>query len=620
MKQRLFVCLSLCAALSGLPAAAAPGDIRWVSKLPDSDCSSPSIAPDGTIYVFSSTGVLFAVDGATGALKWDHATSSQATTRPPAIAPDGTVYTGLSTGELEALDGATGQRKWVFSRPDSEYPGFSTPSIHADGTLYSILECGDPLRQYTFLYALDGATGQPIWPRPFQSSLGDGSCLGCATLSPAVGVDGTLYFGSKDRKFRAVDGDTGALKWEFLASDEVFTSAAIGSDGTVYFGTMGMLLCALDGTTGQKKWHVPGWAYTDPSIGPDETVYVATHDGRLVAFEGRTGDQKWEFRAEVPGSSFGTPAIGSDGTLYFGGQHRFYSIDAATGKKKWSIPLEGGWFISPALGTDGTVYFWSGPQGLYAVETSSTGGLADSPWPKHFGNNRNTNQKSSYAPRLERRPAAMVILVGESAMFSARIPGSPLPAFQWYFNDQPIPGATNTSFTITSVADADAGRYVLTASNHLGTVTTEPATLLVNNVTASHLPVLFLPRTDPVQIQITDNLNAPAAWTELTTVALAAPPTALLDPSVPLAPQRFYRAVGASRLALQLCPGWNLAGPVGAEYRIDYVDAPLAGTDWKALTTVTLTNNSQLFIDVTATNRFQRYYRTRSLSVPVGSP
>ena len=52
--------------------------------------------------------------------------------------------------------------------------------------------------------------------------------------SPAIGADGTIYFGSEDYNFYAVAPD-GRLKWKFKTNYEIRTSPAIGRDGTIYF-------------------------------------------------------------------------------------------------------------------------------------------------------------------------------------------------------------------------------------------------------------------------------------------------------------------------------------------------------------------------------------------------
>jgi outer membrane protein assembly factor BamB len=46
----------------------------------------------------------------------------------------------------------------------------------------------------------------------------------------------------------------GTKKWEFLTGRYVDSSPAIGSDGTVYVGSEDKKVYALNGVTGAKKW------------------------------------------------------------------------------------------------------------------------------------------------------------------------------------------------------------------------------------------------------------------------------------------------------------------------------------------------------------------------------
>jgi len=55
---------------------------------------------------------------------------------------------------------------------------------------------------------------------------------------------------------------------------------------------------------------------------------------------------------------------------------------------------------------------------------------------------------------------------------------SPSPlSYQWHFNGRPIPGATNTTLTITNVQAADWGEYYATVTDEIGTVRSESAWL-----------------------------------------------------------------------------------------------------------------------------------------------
>ena len=81
--------------------------------------------------------------------------------------------------------------------------------------------------------------------------------------SPAIGMDGTVYTGAGDQKVYALDGQTGAKKWEFETGDSwpvgagfAMVSPSIGAEGTVYVGShvgQESKVYALDGNTGAKQ-------------------------------------------------------------------------------------------------------------------------------------------------------------------------------------------------------------------------------------------------------------------------------------------------------------------------------------------------------------------------------
>src|SRR3972149_1355567 len=64
---------------------------------------------------------------------------------------------------------------------------------------------------------------------------------GPVTSSPAIGEDGTIYFGSTDKKFYAVTGE-GGLKWVFETQGEVESSPVIRKEGTILFGSLARYL------------------------------------------------------------------------------------------------------------------------------------------------------------------------------------------------------------------------------------------------------------------------------------------------------------------------------------------------------------------------------------------
>src|SRR3989442_16012102 len=70
--------------------------------------------------------------------------------------------------------------------------------------------------------------------------------------SPAIGPDGTIYFGTWEGKFWALNPN-GSNKWTFTTGVEIRSSPAVGADGTIYFGCRDRKLYALQ-PDGKRKW------------------------------------------------------------------------------------------------------------------------------------------------------------------------------------------------------------------------------------------------------------------------------------------------------------------------------------------------------------------------------
>lgn len=82
-------------------------------------------------------------------------------------------------------------------------------------------------------------------------------------------------------------------------------------------------------------------------------------------------------------------------------------------------------------------------------------------------------------PTVVQQPKNIQMTAGYSAGFHVfAVGGQPL-FYRWRFNGTNITAATNSHFTISSVGTNDAGNYSVLVSNHIGTVSSFPATLTV---------------------------------------------------------------------------------------------------------------------------------------------
>jgi outer membrane protein assembly factor BamB len=225
----------------------------------------------------------------------------------------------------------------------------SSPAIGSDGTIY--------FGANSYLYALN-PTGTLKWYYTTGEMI---------SSSPAIGKDGIIYFGSGDKNLYALN-PTGTLKWKYTTGGWISSSPAIGSDGTIYFGSFDKNLYALN-PTGTLKWKSYTGDYpTSPAIGSDGTIYISG-DYNLVALN-PTGTLKWKMYTGSYGES--SPAIGSDGTIYYKNGNSLWAINPTGTSYKWIYDIYGGGSSSPAIGSNGTIYIGSGDKNLYALNPNGT--------------------------------------------------------------------------------------------------------------------------------------------------------------------------------------------------------------------------------------------------------
>jgi outer membrane protein assembly factor BamB len=327
--------------------------------------SSPAIGSGGTIYVGSVDSSLYAVNP-DGSIKWcaHSGIISGIMQSSPAVGMDGTVYfrddyclyaltpdESLSTNivlrqqvmssiSIDAHDWAyvvtrvkimsTGEF-WFYNLDD----GWAAPAFGVDGTVYLLLRNA-------------GVIAYDPVPNPDPTIKWQYSAGGLNPTDPAIGGDGTVYFGMENclgADFIALSSD-GTLRWTYLAGNAVRSSPAIDVDGTVYFGAS------------------------------DNYLYAFTSDGTL----------KWRF--ETGGDVNTSPALAADGTIYFGSDDSCLYAVNTDGTMKWRYSTGGPVESSPTIGSDGTVYFSSGDGYLYALDCRSP--MANAPWPKYHHDLRNT--------------------------------------------------------------------------------------------------------------------------------------------------------------------------------------------------------------------------------------
>ena len=202
-----------------------------------------------------------------------------------------------------------------------------------------------------------------------------------ANTSPTIGPDGTVYFGSYDHQFYALNPEDGSVKWSFDAEGPLRSPAIVGADGTVYLAVSQYpytqsvsdpetgenfsdnYLYAVSPPTGSNELGVLKWrrlmtSYTSSHFVPEDSVAISADgtlylggkggDGELLyALDPEDGSTKWTFvdsddvDVDVNRVSNHTPAISPDGTIYMSG---YRSVDGFTESFFYAInpPSEAG--------------------------------------------------------------------------------------------------------------------------------------------------------------------------------------------------------------------------------------------------------------------------------------
>lgn len=86
------------------------------------------------------------------------------------------------------------------------------------------------------------------------------------------------------------------------------------------------------------------------------------------------------------------------------------------------------------------------------------------------------------APSISTQPSTQTKNVGESVTFTVVASGTPAPTYQWRKGSNDINGATSSSYTINPLTLGDAADYTVVVTNAGGSVTSDVATLTVNQV------------------------------------------------------------------------------------------------------------------------------------------
>lgn len=327
--------------------------------------SSPTVLGT-TVLVSSNDDHLYAIDAATGRLRWRYRSENEVMSQPDYA--DNLIYIGIGNAnttayypphmslvgsgvnKVEAVDPATGIEQWFggldgTGMPTAALIGTNVVSADGNGTVL----------------ALDARNGDYRWDVEFPTTFSMSSVLD--------GGDGRLYVAGRfQNAVYALQSTNGALVWEHRFATD---AGAVGDDPLtatpqalvgVYLqpiapGPYGMAVTygaralqhvyALDRRTGRLLWDttlrgdtglVPPYNEAAIALVYDGRIYVGSAVAPFVTALDLDGHVLWTLRTSgtVKGG-----IVAYDGAIYFGDHGgRLWAVDARTGRAIGSVATD----------------------------------------------------------------------------------------------------------------------------------------------------------------------------------------------------------------------------------------------------------------------------------------
>lgn len=361
MKKKCFGCLCVlslvvCSLLLGQGNRGNESRPLWEFSTQGPVRSTPVLSGQ-SIFVGSDSGILYAVDTRMGKQKWQFEADSSIASDP--FLDGDAVYFSTKKGSLYSIDTETATLNWRFtSKAESLYVGgwdyfVSSPVVAGDLVFFG---SGDKR-----IRALSKKTGEELW-------LFDAGAI--VRSSPAV-YKNVLYCGTMEGEMYALDIQSGKQVWKFktegnknFPKGEILFRPLVHNNA-VYFGARDAVFYALKAETGELLWKVRenGPWYTKAAAF-EGTIFAASSDGHFIqALDASTGDEKWKFFAED--LIFSQPSI-HEGIIYFGSHDSYlYAVNAENGRLMCRYKAEDAILSSPVV-DENILYFGSDDGLLYA--------------------------------------------------------------------------------------------------------------------------------------------------------------------------------------------------------------------------------------------------------------
>lgn len=147
-------------------------------------------------------------------------------------------------------------------------------------------------------------------------------------------------------------------------------------------------------------------------------------------------------------------------------------------------------------------------------------------------------------PSILSEPVDRIAKSGSPATFTVLVSGASPLTYQWYHNNQLIPGANSNLYTLEHVAISDGGTYQVTISNAQGSVQSRLAKLDVAFADVQLFAGVRIAGVVGKSYRVEGTpVIGPEDWQVLDVVQISTTPYVWVDLNTPDKPKRFYRVI-----------------------------------------------------------------------------
>jgi len=259
-------------------------------------------------YTFGATGIVNALDAATGAVVWSRNAASDTSTkvpywgfsRSPLVVEDMVII--AAAGQLVAYDIATGNPRWLGTKGG---PSYSSPHLMKIDGVAQIVQMSK-----AGATSVSPADGKLLWQHPWP---------GFSIVQPALTADCDVLIGAGDgigmsrlAVAHGPNGWTAEERWTSVGLKPYFNDFVVHNGHA--FGFDGSILACIDLADGKRKWKGGRYGNGQLVLLADQDLLLVLSEQGELALVGATPDQFTELARfpAIQGKTWNHPALAGD--------------------------------------------------------------------------------------------------------------------------------------------------------------------------------------------------------------------------------------------------------------------------------------------------------------------